>query len=71
MAFPIEKRTRSDRLLRIRDVMDRTALGSSTIYRRIAAGTFPKPRQLSPARVRWMESEIDIWIENLPIGGAA
>lgn len=51
--------------------MDRTALGSSTIYRRIAAGTFPKPRQLSPARVRWMESEIDIWIENLPIGGAA
>ena len=51
--------------------MDRTALGSSTIYRRIAAGTFPKPRQLSPACVRWMESEIDIWIENLPIGGAA
>lgn len=66
-----ETPVKSDRLLKIRDVMDRTSLGSSTIYRRIAAGTFPKPRQLGPACVRWMESDIESWMEDLPIRGAA
>ena len=31
---------KSDRLVKIREVMARTSLGSSTIYRRVAAGTF-------------------------------
>lgn len=62
---------KSDRLLKLREVMQRTSLGSSTIYRRLEAGTFPKPRQLGPACVRWMESDIDRWLEELPIRGAA
>lgn len=64
------EKVKSDRLLKLKDVKDRTALGSSSIYRRIAAGTFPRPRQLSPACVRWMESEIDYWITTLPPTGA-
>lgn len=60
---------KSDRLLKLRDVKARTSLGHSTIYRKMAAGTFPKPRQLGPGCVRWMESEIDYWIENLPVSG--
>lgn len=56
----------SDRFLKLTEVMHRTSLGSSTIYRRLAAGTFPQPRQLGPACVRWMESEIDNWIVELP-----
>jgi prophage regulatory protein len=55
-----------DRLLKLADVRVLTSLGTSTIYRRMAAGTFPKPRQLSEACVRWRESAIVGWIEALP-----
>jgi predicted DNA-binding transcriptional regulator AlpA len=41
-----------ERLLRLRDVKQKTGLGSSTIYRRIADGTFPAPRSLGPNTVR-------------------
>ncbi|WP_208179995.1 AlpA family phage regulatory protein [Sinorhizobium medicae] len=49
---------RGDRLLKLREVMSITSLGSSTIYRRMKAGKFPYPRQLSEACVRWRESDI-------------
>ena len=55
-----------DRLLRLRDVKQKTGLGTSTIYRRIADGIFPVPRSLGPNTVRWLQSEIDTWIEALP-----
>ena len=55
-----------ERLLRLRDVKQKTGLGTSTIYRRIADGTFPIPRSLGPNTVRWLQSEIDTWIEALP-----
>lgn len=63
--------SQSDRLLRLKEVMDKTSLGSSTIYRRMDAGCFPKPRQLGPACVRWLESDIDRWMAELPTRGAA
>ena len=55
-----------ERLLRLRDVKEKTGLGSSTICRRMAAGTFPAPRRLGPNTVRWLQSEIDDWIKGLP-----
>jgi prophage regulatory protein len=55
-----------ERLLRLRDVKQKTGLDTSTIYRRIADGTFPVPRSLGPNTVRWLQSEIDTWIEALP-----
>jgi prophage regulatory protein len=55
-----------ERLLRLRDVKQKTGLGASTIYRRIADGTFPAPRSLGPNTVRWLQSEIDVWIKSLP-----
>nr|WP_275531919.1 AlpA family transcriptional regulator [Ensifer aridi] len=58
-----------DRFLRLKEVMARTSLGSSTIYRRMKDGTFPKPKQLSEACVRWRESEIDRWMDSLPTSG--
>ena len=36
-----------ERLLRLRDVKQKSGLGTSTIYRRIADGTFPAPRALA------------------------
>ena len=53
-------------LLRISDVIEQTKLGSSTIYRRIQAGTFPKPRNLGAGCVRWRQSEVTSWINSLP-----
>lgn len=63
--------SKADRLLRLKDVMIRTSLGSSTIYRHMDAGTFPRPRQLGPACVRWLESDIEKWMAGLPTAGAA
>lgn len=55
----------SDRLLRLRDVMAQTGLGSSTIYRLIAAGTFPTQLKIGGHSARWLQSAVDAWIESL------
>jgi prophage regulatory protein len=49
-------------LLRRRQVEARTGLARSTLYQRIAAGTFPKPIHLGPRSVAWIEGEVDGWI---------
>ena len=49
-------------LIRRPEVERRTALSSSEIYRRISAGTFPKPVKMG-RRVAWVEEEIDHFVE--------
>jgi len=44
----------------------RSGIGVSTIYRLVAAGQFPRQRQLSPGRVGWLESEVAAWIASRP-----
>ena len=53
----------SDRFLRIKEVIDLVALGRSTIYDRVAAGTFPAARDLGGGVVRWRESEVRAWMD--------
>ena len=55
----------TDRLLKLRDVVDLTRMGKSTIYRKISAGLFPKPVGLGGKSVRWRESDITRWIASL------
>ena len=43
------------RIVRLPDVLARTGLSRSTIYVRVADGSFPKP-------VGWIEEEVDEWI---------
>jgi prophage regulatory protein len=52
-------------ILRLKDVKKRTGLNSSTIYERIAEGTFPSQIRLghNSRAVGWVESEINSWIE--------
>ncbi len=51
-------------ILRRKQVESRTGLSRSTIYARIAAGTFPPPIDLGGGRaVGWLASEIDAWIQ--------
>ena len=52
-------------LLRIRDVSARVALSRSTIYDKIAAGTFPRSEYPSPGAPRWRSDVIEEWLESL------
>jgi prophage regulatory protein len=49
-------------LVRLKDVVRRTTVSQADIYRRVAAGTFPRPVRLSRNRIAWLEHAIDAWI---------
>jgi len=51
------------RLLRVAEVSDRTGLSRSTLWRLERASKFPRRRELSAARVAWLSTDIDKWIE--------
>ena len=49
-------------LIKLPEVRRITTLSRSEIYRRIAAGTFPKQIKLGAKSVAWLESDISQWI---------
>ncbi len=51
-----------DRILRLKTVLARTGLSRSTMYRKIAEGTFPCQVKISIHGAGWRESAIDRWI---------
>ncbi|AYM81056.1 AlpA family transcriptional regulator [Agrobacterium tumefaciens] len=53
-----------DRIIRLNTVLSRTGLSRSTIYRKIAEGTFPPQIKISINGAGWHESEINRWIAN-------
>lgn len=50
-------------ILRRQSVQARTGLSRSTIYLRIAQGTFPRSIPLGPRAVGWLENEIEAWLQ--------
>ncbi len=50
-------------ILKLPAVKARTGLSRSTIYLRISNGVFPTPVPLGGRAVGWIESEIELWIE--------
>ena len=54
-----------DTMLSPRDVERVTGLSKSTIKRRVADGTFPKPMRLSTRRKGWPAREVKVWINRL------
>lgn len=48
----------------MRTILSRTGLSKSTIYRKVADGTFPKPVPLGANSSGWYESEFDHWLAN-------
>lgn len=50
-------------ILRLPAVKARTGLSRSTIYLRIAEGSFPKPVSLGGRAVGWIEAEINDWLD--------
>lgn len=49
-------------ILRLPAVKTSTGLSRSTIYLRVAEGTFPKPVSLGGRAVGWLEAEIQDWL---------
>lgn len=50
-------------ILRLPAVKARTGLSRSTIYMRIAEGTFPKSISLGGRAIGFLEAEIDAWLD--------
>lgn len=49
-------------ILRRRQVEARVGLRRSTLYAKIAEGTFPSPIRLGAKAVGWLAADIDGWI---------
>ena len=51
------------KFIRLPVVIERTGYRRTSIYEKIADGTFPRPVQLGPRAVAWLSSEIDNWMQ--------
>lgn len=60
---------RARRFIRLGPLCEKTTLSSSTIYDKMAEGSFPKPVKLfdgppgKKSAVAWVEEEIDAWMD--------
>jgi prophage regulatory protein len=55
-----------DCLLSLAQVIAKTSLSRSSIYRKMNAGLFPLAVQVSEFRVAWWLSEVEEWTRNRP-----
>jgi prophage regulatory protein len=55
-----------DSFLRLPEVIDRTGLSESTIYRLVREGDFPSPRKLGANAVGWKVSDYKEWSQSRP-----
>ena len=51
------------RFLKLKEVMQKTALSRSAIYRKMNEEDFPKSVSLGDRAVAWVESEVVDWME--------
>jgi prophage regulatory protein len=51
------------KFLRRPEVEHRTGLGRSTLYAKMADGSFPKPVKLGKRAVGWPEDRIQAWMD--------
>jgi prophage regulatory protein len=47
---------------RIAKVSIRVGFSISSIYRKVADGTFPRPIRTGPGAIAWLDSDIDAWL---------
>ena len=50
-------------ILRKSEVISRTGLPNSSLYRLMQEGKFPRPISLSTRSVGWVDSDVDDWIQ--------
>jgi prophage regulatory protein len=56
----------NDQMLRPPEVMERTGLSRTTLWRRVRAGSFPAPKELGENSIGWPAAEIDKWCSSRP-----
>ena len=56
----------SCRLLRIRQILEKTGLSRSSLYRKLKTGDFLEPVSLGDRSVAWVEADLDAWIQSRP-----
>lgn len=54
--------TNMNRLIRLNEVMNLTALSRSAIYRKMKTGEFPQSVNIGDRAVAWVEQDIKEWI---------
>jgi prophage regulatory protein len=50
------------RLVRLPEVLRRTGLSRSEVYRRVAIGSFPKPLKLGIHASAFVDAEVTAWV---------
>jgi len=55
---------RTERLLRLPQVLDMVGLGKTMVYQMMKTSEFPQPRKIRHLSV-WVESEVQSWIEEI------
>ena len=50
------------RILKLKEVLNRTGLGKTSLYELIKNADFPKQIPLGSRAVGWLENEVDAWI---------
>lgn len=50
------------RVMKLNEVINTTGLSRSSIYAYMSKGNFPKPIQLGPRAVAWIEEEVQGWL---------
>ena len=53
-------------VLRLPGVIAATGLSKSVIYRRVKAGTFPRPIDLGGRAVGWRRGDVAAWLTSRP-----
>jgi prophage regulatory protein len=51
-----------ERILRLREVLNKTGLSRSSLYRRIDQGRFPRQVKIAERCVGWRQSELNGWL---------
>lgn len=49
-------------IIRLKKTLEKTGLGRSTLYKKVAEGTFPQPVPLSDRAVGWVAEEVENWL---------
>ena len=50
------------KFLKLKEVMEMTAMSRSNVYKMMSEGRFPQSVSLGPRAVAWVESEVQDWI---------
>ena len=52
------------KILRIKEVTEKTSMCRSQIYQLMDTGEFPQSVRLGPRSVGWVDTEVDNWIKS-------